>query len=258
MLEFEMKLLNKTLEKQGIFLPNFKTDFIIRRVQIRMMLTGCKNIIDYCNLLSNNPKEIKNLLECTFINVSEFFRDPPLWNKLREIIPIIKPMKIWSVGCSCGEEPYSLAILLLEAGIENAKIIATDIDEEALNLAIYGRYSDKEMNNVPTHILNKYFQKENDGFIISQKLKKIIKFIKHDITRDAPFLNCDMILCRNLLIYFSKEVQDIILKKLWHSLKEEGIFIIGMSEVLDSKWMSYFTPYDLKLRIYRKSNPLFQ
>lgn len=252
MSEFEIKLLTKTLEKQGVFLPNFRTEFIIRRLQIRMMLTGCKNIIDYCNLLNSNPEEIKSLLDCTFINVSEFFRDPPLWNKLKEIITIIRPMKIWSVGCSRGEEPYSLAILLSEAKIKNAKIIATDIDDEALKLAVHGKYSDKEVNSLPTHILNKYFHKDNDEFIISKELKKMVKFIKHDITRDVPFLNCDMILCRNLLIYFSKEVQDEILNKLWYSLRRGGIFIIGMSEVLDSKWMSFFKPYDLKLRIYRK------
>ncbi|MEM2449458.1 MAG: protein-glutamate O-methyltransferase CheR [Candidatus Methanomethylicaceae archaeon] len=251
--DYEINIIVKVLEKKGISLPSFKIDFIKRRIAIRMMLTGCKNIIEYCKFLKENPEEAKNLLDSTFINVSEFFRDPPLWRKLRDIIYNIKPLKIWSVGCACGEEPYSLAILLTEANISNVKIIATDIDEKALNFAIYGRYHQKSLINVPNYILNKYFQKEKDNtFIISDNLKKMIKFIKHDVMKDPLFVNCDIVLCRNVLIYFPKESQNIIIEKLWYSLKKGGIFVIGMGEVLDNKWTSYFEPYDIKLRIYRK------
>lgn len=253
MSDYEINILIKTLEKQGISLPSFKTDFIKRRIGIRMMLTGCKDVIEYCKFLRRNPEEVKNLLDCTFINVSEFFRDPPLWKKLRDIVHVIKPLKIWSVGCACGEEPYSFAILLAEANIDNAKIIATDIDEKALNFAINGKYYQKSLINVPNYILSKYFQKEkNDIFTLSDSLKKMVKFIRHDITRDPLFVNCDVVLCRNLLIYFPKESQDMIIERLWYSLKKGGIFVIGMSEVLDNKWISYFEPYDIKLRIYRK------
>lgn len=251
--DYEIMILIKTLEKQGISLPSFKMEFIKRRVGVRMALTGCRDLMEYCMFLRRNPEEVKNLLDCTFINVSEFFRDPPLWKKLGEIVHTMKPSKIWSAGCASGEEPYSLAILLAEANVKSAKIIATDIDEKALDFAIRGKYHQKSLMNVPNYILNKYFQKEEDDvFAVSSELKKMVKFVKHDVTKDPIFANCDAVLCRNVLIYFPKEVQHSIIERIWFSLKRGGILVIGMSEVLDNKWISYFEPYDVKLRIYKK------
>ncbi len=259
----EINHIIKLLEAHGIYVSHFKKDFLKRRVKARILNTGAKNVNEYYTLLKRSLEEAKTLLDSAFINVSEFFRDPPLWVELQRILGEILSgknfVRIWSAACSCGEEPYSIAMLISEMsqnanrGGDNVKIIATDVDEGALNVATNGLYDKKSLKNLPPHLLYKYFLKEKgDLYRISPKLKEMVSFMRHDVVRDRVFTNCDLLLCRNLMIYFPKEIQENLIEKFWTALKPRGYLVIGMSEVLNRDSLQYFEPYNARLRIYKK------
>lgn len=254
----DLKSIIRVVEEQGLSISYFRKDFLKRRIKSRMLMTQKQTLIEYYALIKNDRNEALSLLDSSFINVSEFFRDPPLWEALSIILKGFSRngiTRIWSAGCSCGEEPYSLALLISETlpSYNNVRIIATDIDENALRFATTGVYDQKALRNVRPDLLIKYFIKEGDDkFRISEKLKALVKFSKHDITKDRFFMFCDMILCRNLMIYLSREVQRELIKNLWSALKPQGYLVLGMSEILSEEDLKYFELYNAKLRIYRK------
>jgi chemotaxis protein methyltransferase CheR len=277
----EINHIIRLLEAHGIYVSHFKKDFLKRRVKARILNTGAKNVNEYYALLKRSFEEAKALLDSSFINVSEFFRDPPLWVELQRVLGEILGgknfVRIWSAACSCGEEPYSIAMLVSEVSSNtnregnnanvnadantnmnismNVEIIATDVDEGALRTAANGLYDKKSLKNVPPHLLYKYFVKEKekgDVYRISPKLKEMVSFMRHDVVRDRVFTNCDLLLCRNLMIYFPQEIQEKLIEKLWTALKPGGYLVIGMSEVLSRNSLQYFEPYNARLRIYRR------
>lgn len=252
----DLKRVINILEGHGMDISYYKKDFLRRRIKARMLVTRTDNVLNYCNLLKKDRNEARSLLDSAFINVSEFFRDPPLW---REMLILLKNMskgftRIWSVACSCGEEPYSIAILVSEiAPIGYVRIIATDIDEFALKVATDGVYNIRSLKNVRPDLMKKYFLKQgNDLYKVSDRLKELIRFKKHDVIKEPALMHCDMILCRNLMIYFPREVQFRLIEKFWTALKPGGYLVIGMSEVLCEDELKYFEPYNLRLRIYKK------
>jgi len=251
---------------EGIDLTGYKDDFIIRRIKARMIALNLKNIRDYVNYLKYNfRKEVIELLNSISINVSEFFRDPWVWDILRKHVlkilhskDVLKVIRIWSAGCSRGEEPYSMAILIRELLNNDMKkyiiaIYATDIDREALSYARRGVYHLNSLRNVPKTYLNKYFiSLGNNLYEIKPEIKKIVRFHYHDLTKDPPLPYMDIVLCRNVLIYFSKELQRKVLFNLYKSLKVGGYLVLGASEYLDDELRTYFRPVDLRARIFIK------
>ncbi|MCX8182672.1 MAG: protein-glutamate O-methyltransferase CheR [Candidatus Methanomethyliaceae archaeon] len=254
----ELKRIIRVVEDQGLTISYFKKDFLKRRIKSRMLMTKKDTVAEYYNLIKRDRNEVISLLDSAFINVSEFFRDPPLWDALSVILRSLSRnnfIRIWSAGCSCGEEPYSLALLISETLPNNGsvRIIATDIDENALKIAASGIYDQKSLRNVQPYLLSRYFIKEGDDkFRASERLKELVRFSKHDITKDRIFMYCDIILCRNLMIYFPREVQRELIKKFWSALKPGGYLVIGMSEILGEEDLKYFEPHNTRLRIYRK------
>jgi two-component system, chemotaxis family, CheB/CheR fusion protein len=261
--EFEA-LLDYLKYERGCDLTGYKRSSLMRRFEYRMQSLGIDSYPSYLQYLKSHPGEYLELLEIVFINVTSFFRDRDTWDYLAaEIIPQIiankqpdEPIRIWSAGCATGQEIYSLLILLAEAmGIEDCvqqvQCYATDADESALVQARQATFSASRVTNVPPDWLQKYFQATEQGYAFHSALRRVVIFGRHDLVKDAPMSRIDLILCRNLLIYFNLETQASILVRFHFALKKTGFLFLGRSETLihDRK---IFTPISLKHRIYAK------
>lgn len=201
-----------------------------------------KNNIDtyreYVELLKRDKDKYEEFVNYLTINVSEFYRNPDQWKLLEEsILPALfqksgKSLKIWSAACSTGDEPYSLVMLLSKfMPLNNIEIIATDIDKQVIAQAKAGMYTDKSLKGLPREFIEKYFEKINDRtYAISEKVKERVKFEQHNLLKDAYPQNCDLIVCRNVMIYFTEEAKLEIYKKFNAALKPEAILFVGSTE----------------------------
>jgi two-component system, chemotaxis family, CheB/CheR fusion protein len=202
------------------------------------------------------------------INVTAFFRDAPAWAFLAsEIIPKLigaklpgAPIRVWSAGCASGEETYTIAIMLAEAlGWDEfrrrVKIYATDVDEHALAQARQAIYDAKAVKDLPTELLDKYFERAGTQYVFRSDLRRAMIFGRHDLIQDAPMPRLDLVVCRNTLMYFNAEVQARILARFHFALNEQAFLFLGKAEMLLTH-TSLFTPINLKHRVFTKvSNP---
>ncbi|MFD0998559.1 chemotaxis protein CheB [Ohtaekwangia kribbensis] len=222
---------------------HYKRPTLFRRLAKRMTELEIKTLKEYRDYLRDNGQELEILCKEFLINVTRFFRDGDAFECLRvEVIPGIfslkKPgevIKIWIAACSSGEEAYSVAILLLEhLEMVNVnctiKVFATDIDEEALEVASRGIYSESIAADVPSNFLQKYFIKEGNTYRVSQELRKVVVFANHDILRDPPFSKLDLITCRNMFIYLTSDLQTKALKRFHFALNINSYLMLGPSE----------------------------
>ncbi|PKL59191.1 MAG: chemotaxis protein CheR, partial [Methanomicrobiales archaeon HGW-Methanomicrobiales-4] len=226
-------------KRLNIQLTSYKQDYIKRRLLSRMNSTRSKDFAEYHQYLKNHPEEEEKLRNALTINVTKFFRDLDVFDLVRkEIFPAIlrdkRTIKIWSAGCSSGEEPYTYAIILHELGKSgpafNSAIIATDIDEEMLKKARLGAYEKTALENMSDTQVSRYFDKKEDGkYYVKDIVKQMVKFQGHDLMTAGPVGKMmDMVSCRNVTIYFN-EVQKKGLVKLVHeSLVKDGFYIMGM------------------------------
>ncbi len=240
----------------GIDFSSYKENTIIRRIDRRIKINRCLNLKSYIDLLRDSDEEKEILYNEMFIGVTSFFRDLEAFDILEEKI-ISKfdfskgIIRIWSAGCSTGEEVYSIAIKLLEYIEKNhinceIKIFATDIDQRALEFAGTGYYPDSLMTDVQSDYIYKYFDKKSDGYQIKDKLRKMVVFAKHNILKDPPFSKLDLLVCRNLFIYLKSFEQQNILNSFYYSLYPNGYLWLGSSEsigdmqkgfdIIDNKW----------------------
>ena len=181
------------------------------------------------------------------INVSEFYRNPEQWRLMdKEIIPELiekfgKNLKIWSAACSTGDEPYSLVMAFSKfLPLNQINIIATDIDKQVIEKAKLGLYSEKSIAAVPDEFKKKYFTKVGPSYQISDEIKSRVKFQQHNLLKDTYPDKCDLIVCRNVLIYFTEEAKDEVFRKYNASLKTGGILFIGSTEqIMNYKEMNY-------------------
>ncbi len=224
------------LKKTGIDLSSYKERQMKRRIDSLIRRNNFNNYEDYYQEINKNKKLFEEFINYLTINVSEFYRNPTQWKILKdEIFPLLfknnKQLKIWSAACSTGEEPYSLVLVLKELiSKEFIKIIATDIDKDALNKARLGVYSSKSVSNVPKHLLHLYFNQIEDCYQIKDEIKKCIEFQHHNLLSDNYPRNCDLIVCRNVMIYFTEESKDMLYKKFHDALREKGILFVGSTE----------------------------
>ncbi|MCD6301340.1 MAG: protein-glutamate O-methyltransferase CheR [Staphylothermus sp.] len=243
-------------------ISGYKNDFLMRRVRARMLALGITDYKEYLQRLKHDPQEVDKLLNELSINVSEFFRDPWVWEKissiLKDLINRKTIVRIWSAGCSRGEEPYTIAILAKEvisgiSGFKKVTIYATDIDADAIRRAQEGIYGESSLKNVPKYLLYKYFDKINIGkYRIKDSVKELVKFRRHDLIKDPPLMLMDMVFCRNVLIYFNKELQKNVVMNLYKSLNTNGFLVLGISEYLPENVRSMFRVYDQHARIFQK------
>ena len=246
----------------GIDFSNYKESTIIRRLEKRISINRYDKIEDYVDFLTENTREVNILYKELLIGVTRFFRDHEAFEKLKEtVIPelfreekISEPLRIWCVGCSTGEEAYSLAIILKEFMEENnvsreVKLFATDLDKDAIDFAGVGLYPESIVSDISTERLSKFFTKKEDGYKIDESIRNMVVFASHNILRDPPFSKMELISCRNMLIYLNNEVQQKILSMMYFSLKKEGYLFLGSSESV-GEMSKGFSAVDTKSKIY--------
>ncbi|MBP2313755.1 CheR family methyltransferase [Azospirillum soli] len=261
--EFEA-LIRYIQESRGLDFRGYKRTSLQRRIRRRMEEVGCEDFATYHGLLEADPQEFIHLLNTVLINVTSFFRDAEAWEVLKkDVVPRILarradrgPIRIWSAGCASGEEPYSLAMLFAEAMGKDGfcarvKIYATDLDEVALNTARHAMYAPRDVESVPTGLLEKYFERTNNHYVFQRELRKCVIFGRHNIVNDAPISRIDLLVCRNLLIYLESETQNIVLPRLHYALVNDGVLFLGKAETQLAR-SKMFEPVDLKSRIFRK------
>lgn len=220
----------------GVDLSAYKENQMKRRIDAFIKKNNCTNYEEYIQFIRKDKEELENFLSYMTINVSEFFRNPMQWQTLeKEILPLImnsyKTIKIWSAACSTGDEPYSLAMLLSKyIPLNRVQIIATDIDKEILKKAREGVYVERHLTNVPSEFKSKYFIQEGNTFKITEDIKKCITFKQHNLLKDPYPKDIDLIVCRNVLIYFTEESKKEIYTKFSQSLSKEGVLFVGSTE----------------------------
>jgi two-component system CheB/CheR fusion protein len=245
----------------------YKHNTIYRRVERRMNVSQLDTVSNYIRLLQESPEEIELLFKELLIGVTNFFRDPDSFEKLRIILSEIvknKPesgkIRIWIPGCSTGEEAYSVAIILRECMSKakknlNVQIFATDIDKDSIEKARTGTYSGIEQD-VSKERLRKFFTSEKHLFHIRKEIREMIVFASQSIIKDPPFTKLDLISCRNLLIYFSAELQKKIIPTFHYSLSPDGILFLGSSETIGG-FVDLFSTLDKKWKFYKRRESIY-
>jgi len=223
-------------KEYNINLSAYKSNQLHRRINSLMSRVGSSSIDEYVELLKKDELQRQKFMDFITINVTEFFRNPEIFNDLAEkLVENFKyknrPLRVWSAACSIGSEPYSLAIILddLFPGRKH-EILATDIDSTILERAKKGEYSEAELKNVSEKYKKKYFTKTGDRYKVIPALKSMVTFKKHDLILDKYENNFDLIVCRNVVIYFNVETKDEIYSKFCKALNKDGLLFVGATE----------------------------
>ncbi len=257
------KILSIIKHQTGFDFSFYKLPTIIRRVERRIGINQKDSIEDYVTMLESSPKEAETLSKELLIGVTKFFRDREAFDILKEkVIPEIfegknpyDTIRVWSVGCSTGEEAYSLAILLNEYSEQigkplNIQVFATDIDRESIEYAGGGMYPASIITDIEEDTLKKYFSKRGDYYKINDNIRRMVVFASHNITRDPPFSKIDFISCRNLLIYFKPSMQKRAISIFRFALNDNGYLFLGSSESI-GELTSYFLNVSNKWKIFK-------
>jgi two-component system CheB/CheR fusion protein len=247
---------------------SYRKKMLARRIERRMSLSHFDQSADYQAFLREHPDEVQHLAKDLLISVTSFFRDPEGWRALETqvIAPLVRakepdaPLRLWSVGCATGEEPYSLGMLLLEQLAVAQKhcpvqIFATDVDEDALEVARQAVYPESIAADVSPARLSRFFTRVSDSsYQVSKQLRETVTFARQNLLTDAPFSKLDLVVCRNLLIYLEPEVQKRVIELLHFALNEGGTLFLGSSETIGRN-IDLFEPISAKRRIYRRIGP---
>jgi two-component system, chemotaxis family, CheB/CheR fusion protein len=249
---------------RGFDFRGYKRSSLRRRVEKRMGEVEVASFEGYMDFLEAHPAEFTALLNTILINVTSFFRDAPAWKVLETtVLPGLierklpaDPIRVWSAGCASGEEPYSLAMLLVAAlGEERyrraVKIYATDMDEEALQSARHASYGPREVEGIPAELLESCFEPGGAGYSFRRDLRKMVIFGRHNIVDDAPISNIDLLICRNVMIYLDSETQSRVLPRLHYALAPGGHLFLGKAETLLAR-STLFELVDAKSRLFIK------
>jgi len=262
--------LNELSIVYGYDYTEYQIDSILRRINVAMIKEGIRNFNLFKDVVLNNEKFFHNLFLDFSINTTEFFRDPDVFALIKtKILPYLNSynhIKIWCAGCSIGKEVYSLAIMLEEAGmLSKTQIYATDINPYVIEEAKNGMYStstiDKDISNYRNALGEKsfiqYFDINKMYIKVKPELMKNILFFHHSLLSNGTLNEFNLILCRNVFIYFNDSLQEKILKNFHNSLDNNGFLALGKSEGIQrNKGEKYFCRYDEKLKVYNKKCPM--
>jgi two-component system CheB/CheR fusion protein len=258
------KIFAQVRARTGHDFTYYKRSTIMRRILRRMQLHNAETLAQYLELIRNRHEETGDLYDDLLITVTEFFRDEKVFEYLKDkIIPRLFASKtaedrirVWSVGCSTGEEPYSLAMLLLEAAAAEShpqiQVFASDLHESVLSRARDGTYPEQIAQDVSAERLEKFFVHETGHYRVKREVRETIVFAPHNLLSDPPFSHMDLIVCRNLLIYLQRDVQHDVVGLFHYALGPNGILVLGSSETVDRT--DLFTVEDKDARVYRKRN----
>lgn len=231
-----------------INLNMYKERQMKRRIESLLTRKGFDGFENFYKGMEQDKALLRTFVSYLTINVSQFYRNPNQWENFEQvIIPYLRKqygdkLTIWSAACSTGDEPYTIAMILSKyVSLDKINIIATDIDEDVLAFAKEGIYPEKSLVDLPKEYLNKHFVKSgNAHYEISDKIKKCVTFKKHNLLEDKYFDNVNMIVCRNVVIYFTDEAKDSVYKKFHSSLCDNGILFIGSTEqILRAKELGF-------------------
>ncbi len=260
-------------DTRGFDFSGYRSSMLNRRIQKRIFATKSTDLKEYKEYLQQNNFEFDNLIDVLTINVSRFFRDSFVFEYFADqLLPKIilekinstdRTLRIWSAGCAAGEEPYSLAILINEI-IEKEElnldtiIIATDIDKKIIKSAKEGIYSLESIQNVKYSLLKKYFTSLGNTFELKSEIKNMVRFSefdmfdkKHTVPPDSIYGGFDVVLCRNLLIYFESSFQEEIFNKLYKSLNKNGVLFLGEAELPPNKFKGKLNRTSNFCKIYK-------
>ncbi|MFP4619333.1 MAG: chemotaxis protein CheB [Spirochaetaceae bacterium] len=263
------KILSILRDRVGHDFSAYKDSTVVRRIERRISINRLGSMKEYASLVDTSLHEVNVLYKDLLIGVTRFFRDREAFQKLEDtVIPALlkdrdkdRKLRIWSMGCSTGEEPYSLAILFYKKMKElnreyDIKIFATDTDRESIEYAGVGVYPESIVADIDQDLLQRYFTKKQNTFQVKPEIRKMVIFAHHNIMRDPPFSSIDMVSCRNMLIYLKPKFQQKVLGALHFSLRKGGYLLLGTSETVGDLG-GVFTPVDSRLKIFRcqRKNP---
>lgn len=248
--------------KTGVDLSFYKETTILRRIERRMGINQVADLGSYIRLLETSSQEVATLFKEILIGVTKFFRDPDAFDALCEqVIPRIfagkasgEDIRVWVAGCSTGEEAYSIAIGLAEYAEEHMlqheiKIFATDIDKDAIDFASYGVYPESIAADAQSKQMSKYFIRKGENYQIAPNIREMVIFAYHNVFKDPPFRNMDLISCRNLLIYLQPVLQKKVLSNFHFSLNNQGHLFLGSSETVGDL-ASFFRTVDSRWKLF--------
>lgn len=260
-------LLSKVEKERGLDCTQFRLSYVKRRIGTRLRANKVDSFSGYYRLLDKKPEEYQKLIDALTINVSEFFRDKDVYQILEgRMVPKLLERKlkknqtvvrVWSAGCATGEEPYSIA-MIFKGKVNDypnnwvTSIYATDVDSKALDLAKRGEYPRKKLSEIPKRYWQAAVLRGNGAFSIKPEVKNLVKFKKKDLFADNNLRYMDIVFCRNVLIYFSREQQIKLYRAFRKALKQGGFLVIGRTEKLIGEGSRLFRVIDPENSIYQK------
>ncbi len=264
------KFVHFVMREKGVDLSLYRATFLNRRLRMRINYRGAESIFRYMTILKNDPEEWNNFLESLSINVSMFFRDREVFdffNKycLKEIVRSKelnkeRIIRLWSAGCSFGEEPYTLAMMLLHFLKDKKskivpRVLATDVDAQALEAAKRGIFKEGAVKNVPPLMLREYFSRTSEGkWIISDSVRRIVIFKKHNLLDEPPSKYMDAIFFRNVKIYFDTKQAQEVSRRIYNALRNNGYLILGKVETMPTFLKKYFVDTQKCYKIFQKKS----
>jgi chemotaxis protein methyltransferase CheR len=252
-------------ERTGLDLAPYKDRFLERRLAIRLRATGHASLEEYVGHLASAEGEVDNLMHCLTIHVSTFFRNASTLAAIREaVLPEIfarggarRSVRFWSVGCARGEEPYSLAILVLEhLGAErrhwDVQIHGIDVDDRVLEEAKAASFTPHQIGDLDAALRDRWFTREGARWSLVPEARRLVRFHRRDILMEPPGTDYDFILCRNLLIYLDRGAQEAVLERFGAALRPGGFLVLGRTEIFVGAGRAAFEVVDARERIYRR------
>lgn len=266
------RLLEKVYAERGLDLKQYRTRYLERRVAVRLNAVGVRSYQQYAAFLDKNPGEYACLLDTLTINVTQFFRDPSVFEAFRrDIVPALleakaarkqRLVRVWSAGCATGEEPYSLAMSMLD-GIRRTKsnsalltVIGTDIDRKALAVAKRAEYPVRELQHIPKHDRQLYVEPAGEVFRIKPEVTRVCRFQYLNLFEDEPIHGIDVVFCRNVFIYFNRADQERMIDAFWSALTRGGYLVLGRSERMAPALAKRFETVNSRERVFRKPSKL--
>ena len=261
-------LTRKISREAGLTLDAYKDKCLRRRIAVRMRACGVHTFADYQSVLDTSPAEYERLKDAITINVTRFYRNAETWNMLRRCLlgevceSAGENVRAWSAGCASGEEPYTLAVLMADyfdrhgrsARLAKVTVDATDIDRQCLTLARAGRYRREALADVPSDLAERYFESDGDGCRVIERVRRCVVVKSLDLNREPPpGRDYQMILCRNVVIYFSRATQERVFLAFAEALAPGGILVLGKVETLFGPARERLTLLDPRERVYRRT-----
>ncbi len=267
--EKELAILRSVIKKKiGFNCDEYKQGHLKRRLAVRLRANNSRSYKEYADFLIRNESELHKLKDILTVNVTELFRNPETYEAFSNVaLPELirtkaadKNLNVWSAGCSNGEEPYSIAIMIREfLGASFRKydisILGTDIDEDSLRKAERGVYCNEQLEKISRKRLESFFIKnENNSYRVSDEIRRLVKFKHHDLISGTRLSGFDIIFCRNVTIYFEQKLQERLYLDFYNALNEGGYFVMGKTETLVGPAGKLFKQVDAMERIYKKES----